>query len=275
MTKFSSQEQSRYREKIKKYGVLTETVLAKEKKSLEEMKQNPETSALTCLALSEDMLNLASYYITQNGISQSILKTRNEEALNEARKSVYKSVGYLEQVVTTLLDVPYVDYGEKIEKIAPVNAQRRYFFIRKMGFAISLLKNALGENSRWKWVFVELEGRYATAAKNIIDLKKAVSNADLRSPNYAPTVYHLRLIIKLLMQSADRYRERYELSTNKVSDFETGINFLYALRRIHLILGDREKAWDVKRKLDTWEHKLKMDVQRSRNPKAPAVNFLL
>jgi hypothetical protein len=274
MTKFSSQEQTQYREKIKNYRVLIESVLAKEKKSLEEIKQNPENSAPARLLLAEDMLNLASYYFVQSGISQSVLKVRNEEALNEARKSIYKSVIYLEQVVTTLLDAPYLEYEEKIERIAPVNVQRRYFLIRKMGLAISLLKNAYGENSKWKWTFVELEGRCATVAKNIIDLRNAVSNTDPRSPNYAPTVYHLRLIVKLLMQAADRYRERYELSTNRVSDFEMGINFLYALRRIHLIMGEREKAWDVKRKLDIWENKLKTDAQRSRGPETPATNPL-
>jgi hypothetical protein len=274
MTKISDEERIQYRDKTKRYRVLIESVLVKEKKSLETIKQNPEASALACLSLAEDMLNLASYYIAQNGISQSVLKIRNEGALNEARKSVYKGVIYLEQVVTTLLDVPYVEYEENVEHIAPVNAQRRYFLVRKMGLAISLLKNAYGENSKWKWAFVELEGRYATVAKNIIDLRNAVSNTDPRSPNYAPTVYHLRLIVRLLMQAADRYRERYELSTNRVSDFEMGISFLYALRRIHLIMGDRERAWDVKRKLDIWENKLKTDIQRSRSPEAPAADLL-
>ncbi|MDR2377042.1 MAG: hypothetical protein LBD96_11470 [Treponema sp.] len=263
MMKISDQERLHYREKAKKYRLLIEAGITNEKKALEEINRDPENSALKRLALADDMLNLTSFYIIQNGISQSVLKIRNEGALNEARKSVYKSVIYLEQVVTGLLDAPFSEYEEYLKQIARLGAQQRYFLIRKMGITINLLENAYGENSKWKWTFVELEGRYATVAKNILDLKNTVSNIDPRSPNYAPTVYHLRLILKLLMQAADRYRERYELSTNRVSDFETGINFLSALRRIYLILGDREKAWDVKRKLTIWETKLKTDTQRN------------
>jgi hypothetical protein len=274
MAKISNQERAQYREKTETYRALIEAGLAKEKEVLGELNQNPENAELKRIDLADSMLNLTSYYIALNGISQSVLKNRNEEALNEARKSVYKSVIYLEQVVTTLLDAPYAEYEENLEKIAPLDAQRRYFLVRKMGLAITLLENAFGENSKWKWAFVELEGRYATVAKNIIDLRNAVSNTDPRSPNYAPTVYHLRLVEKLLMQAADRYRERYELSTNRLSDFEMGINFLYALRRIYLAMGDREKAWDVKRKFDIWEAKLKTDALRSRSPGAPAADLL-
>ncbi|MDR2178639.1 MAG: hypothetical protein LBP20_11480 [Treponema sp.] len=270
MVKISDQEQIRYREKTERYRELIAAALANGEKALEEINRNPADSALKRLSLAEDMLDLSSYYIIQDGISHSMLKTRNEEALNNARKSIYQSVFYLEQIVTTLLDAPYSEYEKDIEQIAPLNVEQRYFLIRKMGLAIDLLKNAYGENSKWKWSFVELEGRYATVAKNIIDLKNMVSNIDPRSPYYAPAVCHLRLAIKLLTQAANRYRERYELFTKRVSDFEVSINFLSALLRIYLILGDQENIQDVKRKLHTWQNKLKNDILRNRSPEAPA-----
>jgi hypothetical protein len=64
------------------------------------------------------------------------------------------------------------------------------------------------------------------------------------------------------MQAADRYRERYELSTNRFSDFEVGIRYLSALYRILILLGDREESVVVKRKLDIWESKLNRDKHR-------------
>jgi hypothetical protein len=210
----------------------------------------------------EEMLNLTSYYIAQNGISQAVLKNKNEDALNEGRKSVYKSVIYLEKIVTSLVDAAYSEYEDNLKQIESLNAARRYHLVRKMGLTIQLLENAYGENSKWKWSFVELEGRFAATAKNILNLRNAITNSDPRSPNYAPTIYHLRLVKKLLMQAADRYRERYELSTNRVSDFETGIRYLSALYRIHILLGDREESVAVKRKLDIWENKLNRDKQR-------------
>ncbi|MDR2746627.1 MAG: hypothetical protein LBB77_04190 [Treponema sp.] len=261
MSKISSQDRAQYLEKIKNYHASIEICLGKEKDTLNAIKNAPEDSAFKRLFLVDVMLNLGSYYLAQNGVSQAVLKLKNEDALNEARKSIYKSVIYLEQIVGSMIDAPFSEYEKDVEQIAFLNPKQRYYLVRKMGLAIYLLENAFGENSKWKWAFVDLEGRYAAAAKNIIDLKTVVSNTDLRSPNYAPTVYHLRLVKKLLMQAADRYRDRYELSTNRANDFEMGIRFLQALRRLLLILGDQEEAWAVKRKLDIWETKLNKDIQ--------------
>jgi hypothetical protein len=261
MSKISSQDRARYLEKIKQYHVFIEVCLDKEKEILNAIKKEPR-DAPRRLSLVDLMLNLGSYYLAQNGISQSVLKLKNEDALNEARKSMYKSVIYLEQLVGSLVDAPFSEYEKYLEQIDFLSPEQRYYLVRKMGLAVYLLISAFGENSKWKWAFVDLEGRYAAAAKNIINLKTVVSNMDPRSPHYAPTVYHLRLVKKLLMQAAGRYRDRYELSTSRVNDFEMGIRFLQALRRILLITGDREDAWMVKRKLDIWETKLNKDIQR-------------
>ncbi|MCL2479187.1 MAG: hypothetical protein FWF22_06780, partial [Treponema sp.] len=144
-----------------------------------------------------------------------------------------------------------------------VDAKSRYDLIRKLGLALDLLKNAYGYNTKWKWAFVELEGRYAATAKNFINLKNAVTNTDPRSPEYEPAMRHLRLIKKLLMQAADRYREKYELSTNRIDDFKMGINFLNALKRMYIILGEREGAETVRKKTDIWSPKLELDIKKS------------
>jgi hypothetical protein len=104
---------------------------------------------------------------------------------------------------------------------------------------------------------------FAATAKNIIDLKNAVANTDPRSPAYEPTMYHLILIKKLLMQAADRYREKYELSTNRIDDFKMGIHFLNALRRLHVLLGEPNDAETVKKKFDIWKSKLETDIRKA------------
>jgi hypothetical protein len=262
MAKISNQERHQYFEKTKPYREAIAGILAREKDLLALVQKNAESAALARLALSEAMLNLASYYIVMNEVSQVMLKVKNEEVLNAGRKAVYKSVIYLEEVVTNYVDAVFSEYENKLEEIAPVDAARRYLLIRKMGLAIQLLENAYGDNTKWRWAFVELEGRFAAVAKNILDLKNAVANTDPRSPNYEPTVYHLRLIKKLLAQAAARYREKYELSTNRIDDFKLGISFLYALRRIHILMGERDEAETVKKKLETWSAKLEADMKR-------------
>jgi hypothetical protein len=262
MAKITDEERRLYFEKIKPYKYEIVTISAREKNRLETIKKEPENAAIVRLALVEDMLNLASYQIVISRIALARLGVREENVLNEGRKSLYKSVIYLEQIVSNYVDVPFADYEEKLEAIAEFSAAQRYFLIRKMGLAISLLENAYGDNTKWKWAFVELEGRFAAAAKNILDLKNAVANTDPRSPDYEPTVYHLRLIKKVLNQAADRYREKYELSTNRIDDFKQGINFLNALRRIHILMGDRDETETIKKKLEIWSVKLEADLKR-------------
>jgi hypothetical protein len=210
------------------------------------------------------MLNLASNYIIMNGVSYAMLGIRNEEALNDARKSLYKCVIYLEGALGNYVDAPFSDYEDRLAKIASMDTAGRYLLVRKLGLGIQLLQNAYGDNSKWKWSFVELEGRFAAAAKNILDLRKAAANTDPRSPDYEPTVYLIRLIKKLLSQAADRYRERYELSTRSVEDLKMGILFLAALRRLQSLLGNRREVELTKKRMDVWESKLFADSKKNR-----------
>jgi hypothetical protein len=139
-----------------------------------------------------------------------------------------------------------------------------------MGLTIDMLQQAYGDNSKWRWTFVELEGRFATVAKNILDLRNVVVNSSPESDYYDSTVYHLRLIKKLLAQSADRYREKYELSTSQMSDFRTGILFLAALRRLHIILAESEEAESIKKKWTIWKTKLETDLKKQEEAKKKA-----
>ncbi|WP_010259603.1 hypothetical protein [Treponema primitia] len=263
MAKTSSIELRRYLERIGGFNEAINKLLSREKETMSQIRQDSEEAGMKRVALAEDMLSLTSNYIIVNGISQVVLGAKNEEALNNARKSLYKCIIYLERVVSNHVDAPFSDYEEKLAGIAPLDAAARYLLVRKIGLALQLVEDAYGDNTKWRWSFVELEGRFATVAKNIMDLKKAVVNTDPRSPEYEPTVYHLRLIKKLLAQTADRYREKYELSTKNVEDFNMGIHFLSALRRLYSVLGPREETEMTKKKLDIWTAKLEADVKKN------------
>ena len=262
MAKISMEDRHQYLNKITSYREAIKILLKKEETVLAGLKKSVGNAGFKRLGLADDMINLASNYIILSGVSQSMLKLRNEEALNDGRKSLYKAVIYLEEVVTNLIDAPYSDYEDKLAEISSLDTGRRYLLARKLGLCIQLLENAYGDNTKWKWAFVDLEGRYAAGVKNLLDIKNAVTNTDPRSPNYEPSVRHLRLAKRLLMQAADRYRERYELSTNRIDDFKMGIHFLGALRRLHIILGDREDSENVKKKLDIWSSKLEIDSKK-------------
>ena len=262
MAKITTEDRHQYFEKTKPYKAIIQALLKREENVLQIIKRAGDGTAFKRLTLTEEMIALTSNYIILSGVSQSMLKLRNEEALNDARKSLYKAVIYLEEVVSPLLDAPFSEYDDRLAEISPINSKKRYAIIRKIGLALRLLENAYGDNTKWRWAFVELEGRYAVVAKNIIDLKTAVINTDPRSPDYEPNMYHLQLIKKLLSQAADRYREKYELSTNRIDDFKMGISFLRALRRFHILLGERDEVEILKKKIDIWSTKLEVDIKR-------------
>ncbi|MDR0290206.1 MAG: hypothetical protein LBI06_04655 [Treponema sp.] len=253
-------------EQVNDYRIKAEALAKQEQEVLKTIDHSGSNSALKRLQLADSMLNLVSNYIVMDGVVQSVMKLKNENALDEARKALYKSIIYLEAVVSNLVDASYSEYEEKLSAIGTISPSQRYLLVRKMGLAIDLLKNGYGENTKWRWTFVEIEGRYAAVAKNIINLKEALLNSDFESEHYEPTVRHMALVKRLLLQAADRYRERYELSTNRIDDFKMGINFLAALRRLNIVTGSQEEAQNIKKKLDIWNHKLALDMEKHEKP---------
>jgi hypothetical protein len=267
MAKITEQDKQTYHDRAKYYRTMASASLKTEKELLASKIKNLSEAPFIKIKLVDEMLNLTSNYIAINGISNAVLKNKNEESLNDGRKSMYKAVIYLEEIVGNYVDAPFSEYEEKLAAIEIIDSAQRYNLIRKMGLTLDLLESAYGDNSKWRWTFVELEGRFAVVAKNIIDLKYATANARPDSPDYEPVVYHFRLVKKLLAHSADRYREKYELSTGAISDFRTGIAFLNALRRLFFVTNDRDEVEDIKKKLAIWTTKLEADIKKQEDAK--------
>lgn len=264
MPKAAEERNEKYEAQMASYQEQIDAVSRKEKRVLDSIAQNPAAAALKRILLADEMLYVVSLYLARHTLSVSVLRTKNEDALNDARKTLYKAVIYLEETVSDFVDAPYADYADKVDQLGSFPEAQRYYLVRKLGLAIRMVEDAYGDNTKWRWTFVELEARFATVAKNIIDLKKASKEGlDPHAPDYDVTVYHLRLVKKLLAQAADRYREKYELSTGRIDDFRLGIQYLLALRRIHLLLNEREDAEESKRKAEIWNQKMEKDHKKS------------
>jgi hypothetical protein len=263
MANISARKRAVYSKKTEPYKAIISMLLEDEEKSLFAISTS-EKRGLQYFELADKMLNLASYYIVISNISQEILGLRNSEALDEGRKSVCKAIIYLENVVTNLVDAPYSEFEDKTQEIALVDPIRRFAVVQKMGIAMALLKAAFGEKNKWFWYFVELEGRFAAIAKNLLDWKLAASNVDPESPFYEPTFYHTHIIEKLLNQAADNYRLRYETVSKDIEDLKNAVRFLAALYRFFRTLGEKSDAEQIKKKLDVWVAQLDKRTSRYR-----------
>jgi hypothetical protein len=260
--KAANRDMEKYHTLAKPYSDMAGSILKNEKEILATTGADDADLASKKIILANEMLNLVSNYVVINGICHTVLKVNDEDAMNNARKSLYRSIIYLEEVVTGYIDVPFSDYKDRLDAIEAVTPAWRYFLVRKIGLSIDLVASAYSGNAKWKWTFVDLRGRFVAVAKNLIDMDKLVANSDPRSPHYEPTVCHLRLVKKLLGLSAERYREKYELATKSVDDFQKSLTFLSSLRRLSILTGDREKAETVKKKLDAWTNKLTADMNK-------------
>lgn len=263
MGKISTEAKKRYFDKVKEYKTVLEQIMQRERNLLKLLEKGDTNSAYLKINLAEESLNLASYYLLLNELSLSYLMVKNDSFLNEARKSCYKCIIYLEDVVSNLIDAPYSDYREKVEQIEGMEDEKRYALMRKLGFTIQSVVDGFGENSKWKWSFVELEGRFATVAKNIFNFKNLAESLDPRSEGYQFRTSHLNMVKDLLQKSADRYREKYELSTLRIDDFKLAIQYLGALRRMYLLLGDTTNADIIKKKIEVWTQKMEDDERRT------------
>ncbi|MDR1909524.1 MAG: hypothetical protein LBQ35_06380 [Spirochaetaceae bacterium] len=208
------------------------------------------------LELADLMLDIASHHIVVRNIFHFYQGRLRDEDLNEARKALHRSLSCLEELVSPGVDV---SPSENVSALQDVSAERRYRLIRKMGLAVSLLEHASGDSARWKWSLLDFEGRHAAVAKNILDYRNLIAQLDPRSPDYESVSFHLRLLKKLLAQVAKRYREKYELYSHLREDFQKGIDFLNALKRVHVFVGERGEAEEIKKTVDAWTAKLLQD----------------
>lgn len=262
MGKISAEAKRRYFERIKEYKAAIDTILHRETSLLQAMKSGDTGVDYKRLTLADENLNLVSYHVLMNALSVALLGVKNEAFLNDARKGCYKSIIYLEEAVTPFIDVPFSDYEEHLSRIDDFDDEKRYGLIRKLGYSIQAVVDEFGENSKWKWSFVEIEGRYATVTKNLLNLKTFVAGMDPRIAGYDTRIAHVNLAKRLLQQAADRYRQKYELSTLRMDDFRLAISYLSALRRIHIVLGESEDADELRKKIEIWRAKMETDSRK-------------
>jgi hypothetical protein len=263
MKEYDEERQQHYDEKVQEYQEKIRTIQKAGSIKLEECRKAPEAAAVKLFGLANDMLNLASNYLVINGVGRAILGARDEDALGEARKAITMAIIYIENIVTGKVDVPFSEYEENLAEISEITPDCKFQMVRKIGLAIALLKQGYGNNTKWRWSFIDIEGRFTVIAKNLLDLKMAFVNNNPSMPDYEPLLYHLHLVKNLLAQTAERFHDRYSLANKRTDDMRYALNFLSALYQIHLLLHERQEADTVKKKYDAWSAVFNAEVKKT------------
>ena len=283
MEKISGEAKKRYAERVKEYKERIDEINDKNKELEGRVAKTSKSQGLTSgqyrgdqftdlealeevnsirFELADRYLNIVSYYNLMNALSLSLLGIKNESFLNDGRKSCYKSIIYMEEIVSPYIDAAFSDYKQGVDSLAEFDDGAKHRFLCKLGFAIDSVIEGFGSGSKWKWSFVELQGRYAVIAKNLLNLKTFIMQLDPRIEGYSERLAHVQLVKKLLQQSADRYREKYELSTMRLDDIKKAILFLASMKRLYALLGEVEDAEVVKKKMEIWKTKMEDDQKK-------------
>jgi hypothetical protein len=279
MEKISSEAKKKYAERVREYKERIDAITARNKERQAGIEKTSKSNGQyradqftdlealkelnsTRFELADQHLNIVSYYNLMNALSLSLLGIKNESFLNDARKSCYKSIIYMEEIVSPYIDAAFSDYQQGVESLEGFSDRAKYRLLCKLGFAIDSVVEGFGIGSKWKWSFVELQGRYAAIAKNMLNLKTFIAQLDPRIEGYSERLAHVQLVKRLLQQSADRYREKYELSTMRLDDIKKAILFLAAIRRLHTLLGEIEESEVVKKKMEIWKTKMEDDQKK-------------
>jgi len=113
----------------------------------------------------------------------------------------------------------------------------------------------------WKWSFVELEGRYTVVAKNLFNFRRYQEKNDPNVEGFDDRYDYMFLIKELLERASNRYREKYELTNHSPEDMKKALDFLRALKRIHILFNEKNEVQNVTKRIELWSQKLEVDLK--------------
>ena len=233
-----------------------------EVKSLEFAERIPKRVELLNLILEETNAKIAL-----SRFSLDKIQFRNETVLNSARKNIYSIIQTLEEEFGREIDTPLNEGNDLLDQMTFLDNLGRFEIMKKIGFALDLLEHTYGDNTKWKWSFVEMEGRLATAMKNFTNFQELIRNLDPSIEGYTKRMDMLKLMMDRFEKSADRYRNKYELTGKRIDDMRGALSFVAFHKRLAILLGENEIAENSKKKYDTWNKKLNEDIDKDSKKK--------
>ncbi len=189
--------------------------------------------------------------IEMNELSVQRLNIKNNKSLDNAKSSLSKIFQFMKETVGDEVDRESLKENEEyLAKIDKFNARQILDLANKINETFEALKTSMGEDSKWKWLFVEFQAKIAVMNRNLLNFSDVQKYRDPRQPFFHDRREHLQLIKDSLSAAAKQYRTKYELSAKSREDLKKSIDLLEALRKVHMILGESQDADKLKSTID-------------------------
>ncbi len=186
-----------------------------------------------------------------NDVSLNMLGIKNNKSLDIAKSNFSKILQLMKEIVGDDVDRESLkeneEYLANIGKLTPRHINDLANRINDMLFT---LKNTMGEDSKWKWLFVELQAKVAVIIRNLVNFSDILKYRDPREEFFRTRIEHMRLAKDSLEEAAKQYRTKYELSSKSREDLKKSIELLEALRKVHIVMGESNDADKLKTTID-------------------------
>jgi hypothetical protein len=233
------------------------------KKSISEAsskrKKNPNISNYYNLEMASKEMDAIENFIKMSDLSMEMLKIKNNTYLENARKEFYKVLQHLEEVVGADLDRSLKENDENLVTINKLNPKQILTFVQRMHRILNTLKNKFGQDSKWKWSFVEWQARAAVITKNITSFSEVAKYRDPRAEFFYERRELMQLSKESLTEAARQFRTKYEMAGKARDDLKKSIDYLAALRKIHVLFGEDTEATKLKNIIDAANMALEAD----------------
>ncbi|HOJ49660.1 MAG TPA: hypothetical protein PKW55_02510 [Spirochaetota bacterium] len=218
------------------------------------------------IAIANELISIVTINIQITEDMEMLKGVRNESYLTEGRSSYYKALIVLEKVFTDFVNADFTEIQKIVESIPYFDPARKIIFFRRMGFVLDRLEKSFGEKSKYKWSFADMFSRYAVVFKNAMNYKELAAR-DPRKWFFEENEILANMVVELLNKSADRLRQKYEMSTKQFDDMNRAIKILEELRKVHTMLNEHAAGEEVKKKIDVWKDKLNKDMEEKKKGK--------
>ncbi|HOK01535.1 MAG TPA: hypothetical protein PKX79_06825 [Spirochaetota bacterium] len=259
-------QKATYNDEIKPLKAQSDEIEKKIREITLKKKSNPKLEPYYNLEIIAYLFKTIDIYIRMSNLSVNILGIKNNKSLDLAKSNFSKILQLMKEIVGDDVDRDSLKENEEyLERINRLNPRQLYDLAIKIDDTLNNLKNSMGEESKWKWFFVELQAKVAVIARNLINFSDILKYRDPREEFFRTRIEHLRFAKDLLEEAAKQYRTKYELSSKSREDLKKSIDILEALRKIHITMGEANEAEKLKTIIDAARLNLEAD-DKKQNP---------
>ena len=215
------------------------------------------------IVISNEFLELVGISCEMSGVTEKYLKRRGDEYLNEGRKAYFRALIELEKVVGDGILTSLNENKEIVGKIRAMNPKRTLILMRKLDQMLEKLEKGYGEQSKYKWSFVDMRGRYVVIFKNILNYRELLVN-DPRKEYYVENVQLIEMFQVYMQRVSERFRDKYLLATKELSDIKRAIDIQSVLKIFMGFMGLREEAELNQKTIDSWKQILEKEEKEKK-----------